>query len=121
MTDNNSPLLLRKDYSLRPATGFFGKTSYKYWVLAAVLLLAFSSLSSGQPVTCLGSTATSTNPSYDDLDILEVEEREKCDVPGVRDSAFSEIAKISILTLNLDPLPLQSTVRKLPHLLCTDY
>ena len=42
------------------------------------------------------------------------------DVPGVRDSAFSEIAKISILTVNLDPLPLQSTVSKLSYLLFSD-
>lgn len=38
------------------------------------------------------------------------------DVPGVRDSAFSEIAKISILTVNLDPVPDQSTVSMLPYL-----
>ncbi|PON60299.1 hypothetical protein TorRG33x02_285210 [Trema orientale] len=148
MKDNDSPLLLRKEYSSRPATGFFGKSSYKFWVLAAVLLLAFWSMFTGS-VTLKWSAGNLSriyddfsSPSYDDLDILEVEEREKVvrhmwdlytqsrrgplprfwqeafeaayeslvsDVPGVRDSAFSEIAKISILTLNLDPLPLQST------------
>lgn len=32
------------------------------------------------------------------------------DIPGVRDSAVSEIAKMSIRTITLDPLPAQSQV-----------
>lgn len=32
------------------------------------------------------------------------------DVPGVRNAAVSEIAKMSIRSFNIDPLPLQSSV-----------
>ena len=43
------------------------------------------------------------------------------DVPGVRDLAFSEIAKMSIFSVALDPLPIKSKVsepnRNLGHFL----
>lgn len=33
------------------------------------------------------------------------------DVPGVREAAISEIAKMSVRSIDLDPPPVQSTVR----------
>lgn len=36
------------------------------------------------------------------------------DVPGVRDSAISEIAKMSVRSVDLDPPPVQSAVSTLP-------
>lgn len=33
------------------------------------------------------------------------------DVPGVRDAAVTEIAKMSVRSINFDPPPVQSTVR----------
>ncbi|KAF5445083.1 hypothetical protein F2P56_034162 [Juglans regia] len=133
--------------------GFFGKTrSYKFWALAAILLLAFWSLFTCS-VTLKWSAVDLTSFSghthshiRDDLDILEVEEREKVvrhmwdvytqsksnrlpkfwqkafeaayehlvsDIPGVRDSAVSEIAKLSISSITLDPLPAQSQSTRL--------
>ncbi|KAL5558066.1 hypothetical protein UlMin_034277 [Ulmus minor] len=126
--------------------GLLGKGRYKLWVLAALVLLAFWSMVTGS-VTLKWSAGNLArlsddfkSPNYDDLDILEVEEREKVvrrmwdlytqsrsahlprfwqeafeaaylnlvsDVPGVKDAAFSEIAKMSIFSINLDPLPLQ--------------
>lgn len=64
--------------------GLFGKSKYKVWVLAAILLLAFWSMFTGS-VTLRWSAGNLTrlsndlfdSPLYDDLDILEVEEREK--------------------------------------------
>ncbi|XP_062097721.1 uncharacterized protein LOC133803635 [Humulus lupulus] len=148
MKDTDSLPLLRRE-SPRPVTRFFGKSSYKFWVIAALLLLAFWSMFTGS-VTLKWSAGNLSriydnfnSPTYDDLDILEVEERVKVvrhmwdlytqsrrtrlprfwqeafeaayenlvsDVPGVRDSAFTEIAKISILTNNLDPFHIKSTV-----------
>ncbi|VVA22981.1 PREDICTED: unknown [Prunus dulcis] len=62
---------------------FLDKTRYKFWVLAAILLLAFWSMFTGS-VTLKWSAGNLTRlsddldlPSFDDLDILEVEEREK--------------------------------------------
>lgn len=62
----------------------FGRTRYKFWVLAVILLLAFWSMFTGS-VTLKWSTAGNLNPLIDDfdsrlhsdLDILEVEDREK--------------------------------------------
>lgn len=75
MKDNDSPSVVRKDSS-RPGTGLFGKSSYKFWVLAAVLLLAFWSMFTGS-VTLKWSAGNLSriyddfnSPSYDDLDIL---------------------------------------------------
>ncbi|TKY75145.1 hypothetical protein E2542_SST03911 [Spatholobus suberectus] len=118
------------------------KRHFLLWVLAAIILVALWSMFAGS-VTLKWST--SNNDDFDstileDLDVLEVEEREKVvrhmwdvytrtrtnfvrlpkfwweafeagyeqlvsDVPGVRDGAVSEIAKMSLRSL---PLPLQS-------------
>ncbi|XP_021283774.1 uncharacterized protein LOC110416203 [Herrania umbratica] len=123
--------------------GFVGRSGYKFWVLAAILLLAFWSMFTGS-VSLKWSSGDLTRFSddsefsvYDDLDVLELEDREKVvrkmwdvythsaslrlpkfwleafeaayeylssDVPGVRDTAMSEIAKLSMRSLNLDPL-----------------
>ncbi|XP_037497605.1 uncharacterized protein LOC105633774 isoform X2 [Jatropha curcas] len=129
--------------------GLFGKVRYKFWVLAAILLLAFWSMFTGS-VTLKWSTGNFSRladdldlPIHDDdLDILEVEEKEKVvrqmwniythgsttklprfwqeafeaayealasDVPAVRSAAVSEIAKLSIRSVNPDPLSVQST------------
>lgn len=124
-----------------------GKGRYKFWALAAILLLAFWSMFTGT-VTLRWSagnlnrfTDDIDSPIHDDLDVLEMEEREKVvehmwdvytnsrrirlprfwqeafeaayedltsDVPGVRDSAISEIAKMSVRSVDLDPPPVQS-------------
>ncbi|KAI6688013.1 hypothetical protein NL676_024841 [Syzygium grande] len=62
----------------------FGKSTYKFWVLAAILLLAFWSMLTGSVTLkwSAGNVARFSadlldSPSYEDLDILEVEEREK--------------------------------------------
>ncbi|KAF8022836.1 hypothetical protein BT93_F0374 [Corymbia citriodora subsp. variegata] len=69
----------------RPAESrLFGKSSYKFWVLAAILLLAFWSMLTGS-VTLKWSAGNLArfssdllrSPSFEDLDVLEVEEREK--------------------------------------------
>lgn len=122
-----------------PLVGFFGKSGYKFWVLAAILLLAFWSMftSSVSLKWSSGDLATdNTDFSVgDDLDVLELEEREKVvikmwdvythsagarlprfwlqafeaayehltsEVPVVRETAISEIAKLSMRSLNLD-------------------
>ncbi|GAV70278.1 DUF1195 domain-containing protein [Cephalotus follicularis] len=132
------------------AAGLFGiKTGYKFWVLAAIILLAIWSMFTGS-VTLKWSSGVNlitpfsnhiNFPLNDDIDILEVEEREKVvrhmwdvythsssvrlprfwldafeaayeylvsDLPGVREAAVSEIAKLSIFSVNLDPFPHQS-------------
>ncbi|OMO75062.1 hypothetical protein COLO4_26332 [Corchorus olitorius] len=138
---------MKKDSS--GVTGFFGKSGYKIWVLAAILLLAFWSMFTGS-VSLKWSSGDLTRLSddsdftiHDDLDVLELEEREKVvrkmwdiythsanarlpkfwleafeaayeylssDVPGVRDTAVSEIAKFSMRSLHFDPPPAQSQV-----------
>ncbi|XP_057975876.1 uncharacterized protein LOC131163302 isoform X2 [Malania oleifera] len=126
----------------------FGKGRYKFWALAAILLLAFWSMLTG--TVSLRWSAGNLNrfsddfdtPKFDDLDVLEMEEREKVvrhmwdvytnsrrirlprfwqeafeaayedltsDVPGLREAAVSEIAKMSVSTIDLEPPPLQST------------
>nr|KJB63685.1 hypothetical protein B456_010G010700 [Gossypium raimondii] len=129
--------------------GFFGKNGYKFWVLTAIILLAFWSMFTGS-VSLKWSSGNLTSFSYDfdfsireDLDVLELEEREKVvrkmwdvythstsirlprfwldafeaayenlssDVNGVRDNAISEIAKLSMQSLNLVPPSVQSKV-----------
>lgn len=126
----------------------FGKGRYKFWALAAILLLAFWSMLTGT-VTLRWSAGNLNGlsddleaPIYDDLDILEMEERGKVVehmwdvytsnrrirltrfwqqafeaayedlssiVPGVREAAITEIAKMSIRSVVLDPPPVQST------------
>ncbi|KAL3734139.1 hypothetical protein ACJRO7_023483 [Eucalyptus globulus] len=134
----------------RPAESrLFGRSAYKFWVLAAILLLAFWSMLTGSVTLkwSAGNLARFSSdlldlPSYEDLDILEVEEREKVvrhmwdvytqskssrlpkfwqdafqagyefltsDVPGVRDVAVSEIAKMSLRSFTFsDPLAAHS-------------
>ncbi|CAK9138788.1 unnamed protein product, partial [Ilex paraguariensis] len=129
-------------------SSLFGRGRYKFWALAAILLLAFWSMLTGT-VTLRWSAGNLNRMSddlgtliSDDLDVLEMEEREKVvkhmwdiytnsprirlprfwqeafkaayeelasELPEVRDAAMSEIAKISMRSINLDPPPLQST------------
>lgn len=63
--------------------GLFGRGRYKFWALAAILVLAFWSLLTGS-VTLNCSTRNLNplldhfgSPFHNDLDVLEVEEREK--------------------------------------------
>ncbi|KAG7020520.1 hypothetical protein SDJN02_17205 [Cucurbita argyrosperma subsp. argyrosperma] len=124
------------------------KARYKFWALAAILLLAFWSMFTGS-VSLKWSAATLAKlydgprkPIFDDLDILEVEERERVvrhmwnlythgggggrlprfwseafeaayedligDVPAVRDAALLEIARMSLRSLQVDPIPTKS-------------
>ncbi|XP_021896335.1 uncharacterized protein LOC110813478 isoform X2 [Carica papaya] len=86
MKDEESPVSLpsppaKKDAS-RPAL-FCGKNGYKFWALAAILLLAFWSMFTGSVSLKWSSgdlASSSDQPDFhitEDLDILEVEEREK--------------------------------------------
>ncbi|GLT92144.1 hypothetical protein SLE2022_099960 [Rubroshorea leprosula] len=136
---------VKKDGSV---AAVIGQSGYKFWALAALLLLAFWSIFTGS-VSLKWSSADLTRFSshdanfsvHDDLDILELEEREKVvrkmwdvytqrpnapltrfwleafeaayeylssDVPGIRDAAVSEIAKLSMRSVNLDPLSVHS-------------
>ncbi|KAK8683785.1 hypothetical protein V6N13_039834 [Hibiscus sabdariffa] len=134
-----TPLNLKKDSS--PIAGLFGKSGYKFWVLTAILLLAFWSMFTGSVSLKWSSgdlntfSRNSEFSLHEDLDVLELEEREKVvkkmwevythskrarlprfwveafeaayenlssDVAGVGDYAFSEIAKLSMRSLNLD-------------------
>ncbi|XP_022751377.1 uncharacterized protein LOC111300039 isoform X2 [Durio zibethinus] len=142
-------------------SSLFGRGRYKFWALAAILLLAFWSMFTG--TVTLRWFAGNLNrlsddldsPIHDDLDVLEMEEREKVvkhmwdvytnsrrvrlprfwqeafeaayeeltsDVPGVREAAITEIAKMSVRSVELDPPPIQSTVysiqpvRELEHI-----
>ncbi|KAK8601260.1 hypothetical protein V6N13_059016 [Hibiscus sabdariffa] len=136
---HSTPLHLKKDSS--PIAGLFGKSGYKFWVLTAILLLAFWSMFTGSVSLKWSSGNLNTfSPDSDfslheDLDVLELEEREKLvrkmwdvythstrarlprfwveafeaayenlssDVAGVGDYAISEIAKLSMRSLNLD-------------------
>ncbi|XP_057449399.1 uncharacterized protein LOC130740736 [Lotus japonicus] len=128
-------------------SGLFGKGRYKFWALAAILLLAFWSMFTGTvSLRWSGNLNSLSNdldtPIHDDLDVLEMEEREKVvrhmwdvytnsrrirlprfwqeafeaayeeltsDAPGVRDAAITEIAKMSVRSIDFDPPPIQST------------
>ncbi|CAL0311503.1 unnamed protein product [Lupinus luteus] len=62
--------------------GMFGKTRYKIWALAAILILALWSMLTGTiSLRWSGNLNSLTNdidtPIHDDLDVLEMEEREK--------------------------------------------
>ncbi|KAG9456312.1 hypothetical protein H6P81_000820 [Aristolochia fimbriata] len=124
------------------ADAVFGKGRYKFWVLGAIVLLAFWSMFAS--TVSLKWSAGNLNQLTDDidahlrddLDVLEIEEREKVvkqmwevytrshrirlprfwqeafeaayeqlesDVPGVRGGAISEIAKMSMHTVDLEP------------------
>lgn len=157
-TNTTTPLIRKSETSpssSKAARLFVVRNRYKFWALAAILLLAFWSMFTGS-ITLKWSAGNLTRlsddlnlPTYEDLDILEVEEREKVvrhlwdlytqrqtgssrrstsrlprfwqeafeaaydplssDVPAVRNAAVSEIAKMSIRSINIvDPYPLQS-------------
>ncbi|KAF5451424.1 hypothetical protein F2P56_026533 [Juglans regia] len=132
-------------------SSLFGKGRYKFWAFAAILLLAFWSMLTGT-VTLRWSAGNLNrlsddldNPIRDDLDVLEMKEREKVvkhmwdvytnsrrirlprfweeafnaayedltsDAPGVRQAAITEIAKMSVRSVHLDPPPVQSTMAR---------
>ncbi|KAH9611404.1 hypothetical protein KSS87_018330, partial [Heliosperma pusillum] len=136
------------DHHHTTTTTIFGKGRYKIWALAAILLLAFWSMFTGT-VTLRWSTGNLTRlsndldfPLPDDLDVLEMEEREKVvkymwdvytnsrrmrlpkfwqqafeaayedmanDIGGTRDFSVSEIAKMSVRSIDLDPPAVQLT------------
>ncbi|KAK9129913.1 hypothetical protein Sjap_010400 [Stephania japonica] len=139
----------KKESSSGGADGaFFGRGRYKFWALAAILLLAFWSMFTGT-VTLKWSAGNLNRisddidaPIHDDLDVLEIEEREKVvkhmwdvythnrrirlprfwqeafeaayedmtgDAPGVREAAISEIARMSMRSVDIEPPPVQST------------
>ncbi|CAL1399797.1 unnamed protein product [Linum trigynum] len=151
MKDDDSLPTSTATVSLKKDTSdslLFGKGRYKFWALAAILLLALWSMFTGT-VTLRWSAGNLNRlsddidtPIHDDLDVLEMEEREKVvthmwdvytnsrrirlprfwqeafeaayedltsDVPGVRDAAITEIAKMSVRSIDLDPPPVQST------------
>ncbi|XP_072978134.1 uncharacterized protein [Typha angustifolia] len=147
---------MKEDGDLLPATkpisaggavadsSLFGKGRYKFWALAAILLLAFWSMLTGT-VTLKWSAGNLTRLSddldpafHDNLDVLEMEEREKVvrhmwdvyahnqrirlprfwqeafeaafeelasDDVHIRDSAFAEIALMSLRMVDLEPPP----------------
>ncbi|KAK7321751.1 hypothetical protein VNO77_32655 [Canavalia gladiata] len=120
----------------------FGKGHYKFWLLAVIILLSLWSIFTASLSLKWSAPNLTRNfhPStLRDLDVLEVEEREKVvkrmwdvythssttrlprfwydafdaayehlvsDVPSIRDAAVSEIAKMSLRSLNLHSLPL---------------
>ncbi|KAJ0252290.1 Uncharacterized protein HA466_0131020 [Hirschfeldia incana] len=127
----------------------FGRGRYKFCAFAALMLLAFWSMFTGT-VTLRLSTENLDRLSenigiptnHENLDVLEMEERERVvkhmwdvftnsrriklpefwqkafgaayeelisDVPGVRDAAIGEIAKMSVAqSISLDPTPSRS-------------
>lgn len=151
MEGNPATTSSMKMHSSESGNSFGGKGGYKFWALAAILLLAFWSMFTGS-VTLKWSASNLSrfpddidSPAHDDLDVLEVEEREKLvrymwdlythtttsrlprfweeafeaaymelasDVPSVRNAAVLEIAKMSLRSIHLHPLPLHSTGRR---------
>ncbi|KAK9164113.1 hypothetical protein Syun_005015 [Stephania yunnanensis] len=148
-TTTTTTTTTKKESSAAATDGtLFGRGRYKFWALAAILLLAFWSMFTGT-VTLKWSTGNLNRISddidatiHDDLDVLEIEEREKVvkhmwdvythnrrirlprfwqeafeaayedmtsDVPGVRDAAISEIARMSMRSVDIEPPPVQST------------
>ncbi|CAI9110745.1 OLC1v1010821C1 [Oldenlandia corymbosa var. corymbosa] len=149
---STSSIPLKKEISSSAAAAdhssvLFGRGRYKFWAFAAILLLAFWSMVTGT-VTLRWSAANLNDlsdrdsldfPLPDDLDVLEMEEREKLvrkmwdvytsngrriglakywedafksayeemtsEVPGVQDAAVSEIAKMSLRSIRLEPPP----------------
>ncbi|KAL0378114.1 UNVERIFIED_CONTAM: hypothetical protein Sradi_3116900 [Sesamum radiatum] len=140
---SSSPGISKKDH-YSDASGLFGRGRYKFWALAAILLLAFCSMLTG--TVTLHWSAGNLNrlneeynsPAAEDLDVLDLEEREKLvkhmwvaytsnqhigsggfwqeafvaayedltsEVPEVRDSAISEIARMSIHYIPHSTLP----------------
>ncbi|KAL8477223.1 hypothetical protein ACS0TY_029496 [Phlomoides rotata] len=81
-TSSSSPGMLKKEnYSV--VTSLFGRIRYKFWALAAILLLAFWSMLTGT-ASLRWSTGNLSrfdldyeSPAAEDLDVLDLEEREK--------------------------------------------
>ncbi|KAK9678256.1 hypothetical protein RND81_11G199400 [Saponaria officinalis] len=147
-SSNSTPSDHHHHHHNHHTTALFSKGRYKLWALAAILLLAFWSMFTGT-VTLRWSAGNLTRLSDDfdtplryDLDVLEIEEREKVvkymwdvytnnrrirlpkfwqqafeaayedmssDVAEVRENAISEIAKMSIRSIDLDPPPVKLT------------
>ncbi|XP_009627612.1 uncharacterized protein [Nicotiana tomentosiformis] len=133
------------------SNSLFGRGRYKFWALAAILLLAFWSMLTGT-VTLRWSAGNLNGLSDDfdthlpeDLDVLELEEREKLvkrlwdvytnthriglttfwqeafeaayeelssDVPEVLEAAISEIAKMSVRSIDIESPSLQSSATR---------
>ncbi|KAL2520607.1 hypothetical protein Fot_24530 [Forsythia ovata] len=81
VTSSSSVIPKKENYS--DSSSVFGRGRYKFWALAAILLLAFWSMLTGT-VTLRWSAGNlnrlSDNldpPARDDLDVLDMEEREK--------------------------------------------
>ncbi|EPS67837.1 hypothetical protein M569_06941, partial [Genlisea aurea] len=125
----------KRDHSSRSSAHPFGRSHYKFWALAVILLLALWSMIIGAATLRWSAgdlnrpTDDYSSPSVEDLDVLILEERERLvkhlwdvytnsrrikfsgfwqdafvaayedltsEIPEVRDSAFSEIAKMSV-------------------------
>ncbi|XP_068648901.1 uncharacterized protein [Aristolochia californica] len=149
MKDEELPTTTKKDSSDGGALS--GKGGYKFWAFGAILLLAFWSMFAS--TVSLKWSAGNLNQLtddidahlHDDLDVLEIEEREKVvkqmwevythshrirlprfwqeafeaayeqlesDALGVRAAAISEIAKMSMRTIDLEPPPRQQVNTK---------
>ncbi|CAH1437271.1 unnamed protein product [Lactuca virosa] len=145
---SSSALISNKKETLEYS--IFRRGRYKFWALAAIILLAFWSMFTGTVtlrlsvgnLNRLSDDIANGPPIYDDFDVLEMEEREKVvkhmwdvytnsrrirlprfwqeafvaayedltsDTPEVREAAVSEIARMSLHSIHLDPPPLQST------------
>ncbi|XP_039020595.1 uncharacterized protein LOC120152442 isoform X2 [Hibiscus syriacus] len=142
---------LKKESS---CSSLFGKSRYKCWALAAILLLALWSMFTGT-VTLRWSAGNLNRlsgdlhgPFHGDIDVLEMEEREKMvrhmwdaytnsrriklprfwqeafkagyeeltsDVPGIREDAITEIAKMSIRSVDLYHPRIQSMLCRERH------
>ncbi|PPD95435.1 hypothetical protein GOBAR_DD07515 [Gossypium barbadense] len=107
----------------------FGRGRYKFWAFAAILLLHFG-LCSPEPLLSVGPPEMEerekvvkhmwdvyTNsrrirlPRFWQEAFEAAYEELTSDVPGVREAAVTEIAKMSVQYVDLDPPPIQSTVR----------
>ncbi|KAJ1384942.1 hypothetical protein SESBI_42091 [Sesbania bispinosa] len=124
-------MMKRESSSSGADAGNGKKRHYKLWFLAAIIMVALWSMFTGSVI--LKWSEGNHSLIREDLDVLEVEEREKVvrhmwdvythrhnplpqfwseafqaayhhlvsDVPAARDAAVSEIAKMSLLSLNL--------------------
>ncbi|KAJ0703460.1 hypothetical protein HanPI659440_Chr14g0551281 [Helianthus annuus] len=143
-THSHSSSSLNKKETLDSSVHRRGR--YKFWILSAILLLAFWSIFtlhlSVANLNRLSHEFAGSSPLYDDFDVLEIEEREKVvkqmwdvytnsrriklprfwqeafvaayeeltsDEPQVREAAVSEIAKMSLHTIDVYPPGLHST------------
>ncbi|KAK7346445.1 hypothetical protein VNO80_20964 [Phaseolus coccineus] len=75
-------LPIAKMETLASDSGLFGRGSYKFWALAAILLLALWSMFTGTVSLRWSGTLNTFShdlhvPLHDHLDVLEMEEREK--------------------------------------------